>query len=204
MESSATPPDDPPGLPSPTLIPPSPSDPMEEGRSSYRQALTRNIPSPPDLKNQIVLSSFVVQESDASLAVVDGLPAVTFSAHAQQCLQEPFKFTVIVKLIDRAIGYNALYTRLLNLWQPRGDLHIIGLNNKFYMVKLDCEQDYMHALVEGPWSILGSYLYVQPWSPSFDADEDTIRSVMAWIRFPGLPIHYYNHSVLQILGQLVG
>ena len=54
------------------------------------------------------------------------------------------------------------------------------------------------------WVVLGHYWTVQPWSPSFNAADKTVGSVVAWVRFPGMPIQYYNKSVLRAISEVVG
>ncbi|CAN1195901.1 hypothetical protein LINPERHAP2_LOCUS43314 [Linum perenne] len=53
------------------------------------------------------------------------------------------------------------------------------------MVKFANEQDYFKALTGGPWMILNHY------------------KMVAWVRFPHLPIHFYHAQVLTSLGNLV-
>ncbi|KAE8697954.1 hypothetical protein F3Y22_tig00110607pilonHSYRG00166 [Hibiscus syriacus] len=48
---------------------------------------------------------------------------------------------------------------------------IIDLENDYFLVKFESEQDYIHVLMEGPWTIFGSYLTVQLWSRTFSTME---------------------------------
>lgn len=41
-------------------------------------------------------------------------------------------------------------------------------------------------------------------APHFDPYGDNVSTITAWIRFPGLPIEYYNNQALMKLGALVG
>lgn len=59
-------------------------------------------------------------------------------------------------------------------------------------------------LTGGPWIIGGHYLTVRQWAPNFDPSVDVINKVIAWIRFPGLPVEYYNSLALTRMGSLVG
>ena len=67
------------------------------------------------------------------------------------------------------------------------------------MVKFEDEEDYTYALLNGPWTIFGHYLLVQPWNPSFNSDDNDLSMVTAWIRFPGLPLQYYHKSFLRAI-----
>ncbi|CAN1146931.1 hypothetical protein LINPERHAP2_LOCUS15566 [Linum perenne] len=65
-------------------------------------------------------------------------------------------------------------------------MHIVDLDKSCFLVKFSVEQDYFKALTGGPWILLDHYRMV------------------AWIRFPHLPIHLYHGQVLMALGNLVG
>ena len=52
--------------------------------------------------------------------------------------------------------------------------------------------------------MLGHYLTVQPWSPTFNVSEKNVNSVVAWVRFWGMPIQYYYKSVLRAISGVVG
>ncbi|KAE8726828.1 hypothetical protein F3Y22_tig00006038pilonHSYRG00002 [Hibiscus syriacus] len=59
-------------------------------------------------------------------------------------------------------------------------------------------------LMEGPWKIMDHYITVQRWRPNFVVANASIPSTTVWIHIPGLPIEYFEESVLCNLGRLVG
>ena len=81
---------------------------------------------------------------------------------------------------------------------------VIDLENNFFLIRFRSARDAVDALTKGPWIIMGHYLTVQPWSPSFDFTKTVLDQVTVWIRLPGLAVHLYNQKVLQKLGQMVG
>lgn len=40
---------------------------------------------------------------------------------------------------------------------------------------------YNHAMFDGPWTIMGSYLLVQPWTPDFDVANLDIGQTFIWV-----------------------
>ncbi|KAE8684872.1 hypothetical protein F3Y22_tig00111105pilonHSYRG00622 [Hibiscus syriacus] len=52
------------------------------------------------------------------------------------------------------------------------------------------EEDYDNVLTGGPWMTYGSYLTVQSWSRDFSTSEDHSKSILVWLRLPGLPYRY--------------
>lgn len=72
-----------------------------------------------------------------------------------------------------------LQNRILALWKPQGDVKITDLENGYFLVKLATEKDYNAVLLNGPWSVMGYCLTVQPWSLSFNTKEDNVSAVAA-------------------------
>lgn len=81
---------------------------------------------------------------------------------------------------------------------------LVDLENNFYLAKFTDPNDYSHSLIGGPWVIYGHYLTVQPWTASFSVDDDCLTSVVAWVRFPELPIQYYHKGLLRAIAKTVG
>ncbi|KAK9207991.1 hypothetical protein WN944_000342 [Citrus x changshan-huyou] len=132
------------------------------------------------------------------------MPSITFSARVHAKLSEPWKNSVVVKLLGRTIGYRALCARLNVMWKSAMGFSLIDLENNYYLVRFRSVGEAMDALTKGPWLIMGQYLTVQPWTPSFDFTNANLDQVTVWICLPGLAVHLYNRKVLQKLGQLVG
>lgn len=94
------------------------------------------------------------------------------------------------------IGYRALSNGLVVLWNRTGGFTIIDLENNFFFVKFRNATDAEFVLTQGPWTIMGHYLTTQSWTPHFDSSEEHIKRVTAWIRLPGMSLHYYHKKVL--------
>ncbi|KAL7246982.1 hypothetical protein ACSBR2_001986 [Camellia fascicularis] len=90
------------------------------------------------------------------------------------------------------------------LWRRQQCIDIIDIGEGYYLVRFACKADYLHVLLDGPWVILGHYLTVNKWRPDFHPVANELLSTMVWIRFPGVPIEYFNESLLLRLGNLVG
>lgn len=44
------------------------------------------------------------------------------------------------------------------------------------------------------------YLSVRTWRPDFDSFSDVLTSLTVWVRFPCLPIEYYDANLLLRIG----
>ena len=56
---------------------------------------------------------------------------------------------------------------------------MVDLAKDYYLVRFSNERDVEYALIEGLWTIIGQYLFVQQWSPSFDVASNKIDKIVA-------------------------
>ncbi|CAI0390569.1 unnamed protein product [Linum tenue] len=134
----------------------------------------------------------------------NGEPTLNLSETFKERLCQPWKKTLVVRLLGRSVSYAYLCSQLRWKWRPSGALDIIDLNNETFLVTCSNDQDYLTALSGGPWVILDHYLLVHPWSPDFRVSDKPHRSVVAWVQFPELPVHFYHREVLFAIGNLIG
>ncbi|CAN1332712.1 hypothetical protein LINPERPRIM_LOCUS35828, partial [Linum perenne] len=143
--------------------------------------------------------------SDIVPACSNGIKSLSLSKGFKEKLCKPWSHSVVVRLLGKSIGYSYLCHRLRAMWKPTGNLHIVDLDKSCFLVKFSIEQDYFKALTGGgAWILLDHYLVVHQWDPSFRVSNDLPKRMVAWIRFPHLPIHLYHGQVLTALGNLVG
>ncbi|XP_015380884.1 uncharacterized protein LOC107174472 [Citrus sinensis] len=141
---------------------------------------------------------------DVVISERGSIPSISFSEKIQAQLRKPWRNTVVVKLLGRTLGYRALCNKLNEVWKTTQGFSVIDLENDFFLVKFKTEGDAHYALTQGPWTILGHYLTVQQWNPHFDDSSEDIENIVAWIRLPGMSLHYYHKRVLRMLGNVVG
>nr|POE60085.1 hypothetical protein CFP56_68491 [Quercus suber] len=66
------------------------------------------------------------------------------------------------------------------------------------------DSDYDKVFHGGPWFIGEHFLAIKPWEPYFKASKATFSLGAVWIRFPKLPIEFYEPSVLREIGSTIG
>ncbi|KAH9706363.1 hypothetical protein KPL70_012184 [Citrus sinensis] len=146
-----------------------------------------------------------IEDEDVVERIEEGIPAIYFSNRVQEKLQQPWRYSVIVKLLGRQIGYWVLCNRLEILWRSMvAGFSIIDLENNYFLVKFQTAVDAERALTEGPWTVMGRNLFVQPWTPNFDCFSNELTSTMVWVRLPGMAIQYYDKCNLRRLGNKIG
>ncbi|KAI9080882.1 hypothetical protein K1719_037191 [Acacia pycnantha] len=117
---------------------------------------------------------------------------------------KPFGRTLVVKLMGRQPSYGFMVKKLKQIWERKGKIDVFDLENDFYLVNFQHMDDYMEALIEGPWVIIDASLSVGRWRPDFSPKRERIRSVVAWVRFPDLPAPLFDKKFLLNLGNSIG
>ncbi|KAL7163813.1 hypothetical protein ACSBR2_039852 [Camellia fascicularis] len=105
-----------------------------------------------------------------------GLPRVTLPKKLLQKIRKPWENALIIRLLGKTIGYRMLCTRVKNIWGLQG----------------------------GPWVIMDHYLTVRRWEPNFKPSEAFETTTAVWVRFPELPIEYYQDKVLFAIAKTIG
>jgi hypothetical protein len=160
----------------------------EAARPSYKQSLTG---LDEGMQHDTGHASMEADEEDydeyAGLSVVEKMvgqyecPQFILSEKEEKRIQKPWRQGLIVKLMGRRIGYKALETRLKQIWVRKGVITIIDLGGEYFLVYFTNEEDYNHALEDGPWMIYDHYLIAREWSPNFHPSDATIEKAAVWV-----------------------
>ncbi|CAL1370524.1 unnamed protein product [Linum trigynum] len=145
-----------------------------------------------------------VGTNDLEAGSFQGEPELRISENLKERLCQPWKKTLVVRLLGRSVAFSYLCSQLRWMWRPMGSLEILDLNNDTFLATFGNDQDYLKALTGGPWVVLDHYLVVHQWSPAFRTSDKPYRSVVAWVQFPELPVHFYHREILFAIGNLVG
>ncbi|PPD96434.1 hypothetical protein GOBAR_DD06554 [Gossypium barbadense] len=89
-------------------------------------------------------------------------------------------------------------------WRTNQPLEIIDLENDYFSVKFQTDEEYLEALASEPCTIVGHCLIMRPWMPAFSTDQPYPSSLLVWIRLPRLPEGMYTKSLLQFIGNAIG
>ena len=63
---------------------------------------------------------------------------------------KPFRRTLIVKLLGHKPYYAFMVKKLKQIWERKGSIDVFDLDNDFYLVNFQSNDDYMEALTGGP------------------------------------------------------
>lgn len=81
---------------------------------------------------------------------------------------------------------------------------VIDLDHGYYCVRFTQTRDYEFVFNGGTWLIADHYLPIRRWTPYFRSHEATIDKVTAWIRFPSMPIEFYDREILRTMAEKIG
>ncbi|KAL4340266.1 hypothetical protein GQ457_08G027370 [Hibiscus cannabinus] len=180
---------------------------ISEGKSpikpSYHDLLAGNNLLNPNV-NAIPELDVEILEEDVHISVVDGTPTIDFSTRVHDMVDATLANSVIVRLLGRMIGYNALLNRIRSLWSPSGEMALVDLDNGYYLVRFAKADDVNKVLLGGPWLIYGNYLTVQPWSRNFPTEKEHPDHIVVWARLPGLSYRYYTKSMFHFIANAIG
>lgn len=173
-------------------------------------------PAPISFKDKLVGPKMVdvvdkdvdlLQQGIFEIKLVNGdrlLPKCYVQEEFLKSVCDPWKDTLVVRLLGKNLGFMIMKEKLQNLWKPKGGMDILDLGHGYFSVSLDLAEDRDRILVGGPWVIFDHYLCIRPWSPKFMALEAKEISACVWIRFPSLNAAFYDKRILMALAAAVG
>ncbi|KAJ4840564.1 hypothetical protein Tsubulata_005270 [Turnera subulata] len=143
--------------------------PMEDSSSStppsatsYRDKLAAGSYAACDDENWLEEEESDFEEGDVIVKEKADGPSIELSKTFKKRLDKPWQSAVVVKLLGRSIGYKVLQSKLHTMWKTASPYRIIDMENNFFIIRFMSNEDYLHALVDGPWTIFGHALSVQP------------------------------------------
>lgn len=120
-----------------------------------------------------------------------GYPKVELPQEVLKQLRQPWENTLIIKLLGKTIGYNMLLQRVRKLWALQTDFKTIDLGANYFLLRFD-------MVDEGPSQT------IKEREPDFKASEAMETTTAVWVRFPELPIEYYQDRVLYAIAKCIG
>ncbi|PPR81285.1 hypothetical protein GOBAR_AA39427 [Gossypium barbadense] len=112
--------------------------------------------------------------------------------------------TIIVKVLGRKVGFNALLNQVLTLWSLGNRFQLMDLENEFTWLDFKKKDGFNKVLMIGPWVSFGCYLMVRSWSSDFSTVNDNLDKQVVWIQLLGLLEGFYSNFLLRAIGQVIG
>ncbi|KAH1108509.1 hypothetical protein J1N35_012277 [Gossypium stocksii] len=110
------------------------TEPSPKHPTSWKDMLVGH-PSKRDSISSNGKESFDFLEGDIQRSVVNGVPSITFSDRIHQILIQGMDNTVVFKLLGHNIGFSALQNKIYSMWRPSGPIHMMDIDNGYFLVK---------------------------------------------------------------------
>lgn len=131
-------------------------------------------------------------------------PTIKVYMEEKRRLRSRWKDALIIKLIDHTMGYTYLVRRLISLWHITARMNVIDVGSGAYVVRFANAAERERALYDGPWVIAYHYLAVTHWFHNFDLETYSVTRLVIWVRFPNMPMEYYDPVWLLGIGKKIG
>ena len=172
---------------------------------SYKDTLVGEIPGAYEQAFKFDVGRTFEDDTETDLeSLIEGMVDVSLFKETLMRIREPWYKALIVKVFGRSVGFSYLTFKINELWKPAAKMDCVDLGRDFFLIRFSCRDDFDKVLKGGPWFIGGHFLAIRPWEPYFKASEAKLTSVAVWIRFPVLPIEFYDGSVLKEIGSAIG
>ena len=100
------------------------------------------------------------------------------------------------KVLGTVIEYEIVIHRIPVLWRQLGKLDIINLGKDVLLFRFERQGGIKKVLFRGLWFLFGHYLMLTKWKPNFRPLTNPFKSMPMSVRFPKLPMEYYDKSAL--------
>ncbi|XP_019234667.1 PREDICTED: uncharacterized protein LOC109215103 [Nicotiana attenuata] len=143
-------------------------------------------------------------ENTSMEVVCKNLRQIILSEDDKQRMYNPWKYSLIIKLMGKRIVHHYLKRKTQELWKIDENYPLIDLGEDYYTVKLMKEESMTRILHNGPWFINGCFISVQKWVPNFVANRASQNYTAVWIRLPQFPTEFYDGIILTKIGNYIG
>ena len=141
---------------------------------------------------------------DEDIPIPSDALAVTFPKETLSKLREPWRNALMGKVLGMSINRNFMNDRVRRMWKTQDRVEVIDLGNDVFLFRFNNREDLERALYGGPWFIMNHYLMLSRWKPDFRPSESGFDKISIWIRFPELPMEYYDKEALFMIAAKVG
>ncbi|CAN0870547.1 hypothetical protein LINGRAHAP2_LOCUS9562 [Linum grandiflorum] len=173
--------------------------------TSFKDKLLGSKLNAKTIRNEFVLDEDIQARIKITYIDNDRLkPRINFEDKLEEELCHSWRFSLVVKVYGRTVGYHYLTNKLGTLWQPLGEWEVLDVGNGFFVVKFHEEDDMIAAFTGGPYSFGSSHLSIQRWTPDFFPSTARITKIATWIKLSELPLHHYNDNSLYAIASCIG
>ncbi|KAK3193219.1 hypothetical protein Dsin_024529 [Dipteronia sinensis] len=94
-----------------------------------------------------------------------------------------------------ANGMGSFKSKLMSMSPPK-HWQLTDPGDGYFVARFQMKEDLDYVLTSGPWVIAKKYLVVQRWKPNFMPGEESIQSMLIWVRLSELPVEWIDLDLL--------
>ncbi|KAK3212009.1 hypothetical protein Dsin_016715 [Dipteronia sinensis] len=106
--------------------------------------------------------------------------------------------------MGRSHTLNFMLSKLTQKWSLIGHWQLTDLGDGYFVARFQMKEDLDYVLTSGPWVIANQYLMVQRWKSNFVPSEESIHSMLIWVRLSKLPMEWMDSNLLWNIGGMLG
>jgi hypothetical protein len=118
---------------------------------SYKEKLLNG--SDGDANKDSIPIMDITMKEDTGTVVADNGIMIQLSNEEFQDWSKQYTNTLVVKVLGKRVNFHVLENKLKRSWTKNGVIQIIDMHDGYYQVIFNNEEDYKHALFEGPWMV---------------------------------------------------
>ncbi|XP_075111371.1 uncharacterized protein LOC142181759 [Nicotiana tabacum] len=202
--------DPPPYAPQYTIPPKPPDIDQDMIKPTFKEMLTTSNPmffTSIDNKSNMDFPSIGSEEfmvDHTTLTHSQGIKFISLTEEEKVRIYEPWKNSIIVKLVGKRMLHHYLKKKIQELWRPTEDFQLIDLGEDYYIIKFKRKENMDKAIHQGPWFINRHFLSITRWEPNFVATKEKVTRSAVWVRLPQLPTEFYDRKILEKIGNAIG
>lgn len=97
----------------------------------------------------------IIQEEEE-----EDCPTIALTKEEKARLRNPWRLTLIIKVMGRKVSFAYLLRRIKSMWRPKAPMEMVAIDNDYFLVRFQYVEDYKFTKYEGPWMVLDHYLIV--------------------------------------------
>ncbi|CAN1140684.1 hypothetical protein LINPERHAP2_LOCUS12009, partial [Linum perenne] len=106
--------------------------------------------------------------------------------------------------LGKCFSFPSLSRKIPQIWAKKGRVQVSDVGWGYYVVKFETISDFDRTMFGGPWMVGDHYVVINEWRPYFQPEDSPISTLRVWVRLPGLPLEYFDATILKIIGDMIG
>ncbi|XP_019255064.1 PREDICTED: uncharacterized protein LOC109233643 [Nicotiana attenuata] len=77
-------------------------------------------------------------------------------------------------------------------------------SDRYFTILLNSVKERDEVLMNGPYTMNSRPVILKAWAEGFDFNEEVLKTILLWVKFPKLPLNYWSNKALSKIGSGLG